>query len=273
MVQAVEQTALKQERLAHTRPIVFQPASARIAMFAERGIGHGAAEVLRLTARTRPMEQEFFGPERDESPSAVSGGADDLTLPATAAIDWDEWPPVCQTDRVTERVVRSWLSDEMDLHVLPSQERSSTPLGDPFRNGTLLCDLAEMFIRRFCGVTRKVPVKRHPTVLMAVLENVVRGMECIKHALQVRQQSLPSTPSALPTPPTSSPAEKPFNQLLTRLTPRLESITDAIVKGDADAMWGVMWHLYTEWNTRVEGEQQDTTQTNKNPATTKHNSG
>ena len=149
-----------------------------------------------------------------------------------------------------------------------------SPLSDPYRNGTLLCELARKFLARLlpssgAGAAGEaaadaagdavalakslVPIRRHPLVLSAVLENCIRGLLGLRRALRARQHrwdeaAAAADPSALPVAPASHNNSVPFATMLLSLSPRLEALVDAVVKGDRDALWGLLAYLHAEWS-------------------------
>ena len=254
LVHQVSSTSLAIDAAARSRPIIFQPK-----VHLHRTLGHETLQESFATGgrlkQARPdREGLYYGPQID----ATQHPAEQASATEALLTDeqWQEnWPPVLQIDAQQEKCVREWLASELGLYVLPSQEFADSPLDDPFRNGTLLCDLATKFRERFfdSSVGRSIITlqsKRKPTILMSVLENVIRGLSGIREALRYRQQQRASTShsSALPPHPISSSSPESFATQLQSLSPRMETVVDGMVKGNSEVMWGVMWHLYTEWS-------------------------
>ena len=127
----VEQTAWQQEFEARHRPIVFQSSNAQRDLWTRRGVGMKTQEqfaTVRL-GQSRPNDIGiYYGPQTstEQTSPTPSSNSTSNALPSTALIDWSNWPPVQQIDAVQEKIVRTWLADEMNLYVLPSQENGQT---------------------------------------------------------------------------------------------------------------------------------------------------
>lgn len=128
---SIDCTRFSQEKAAHQRPIVFQPKNAVRNLYAthqQYGLQHTyehegyVGSLIGVAAQARPDQQGLFFSTEAESTHSASSSESYAGTSVTALLDWSLWPPIQPIDAVQEKVVRTWLSDDLGLFVLASQE-------------------------------------------------------------------------------------------------------------------------------------------------------
>ena len=253
--------AAAQEQQALSRRLVFQPKSHMRAWYAERGTGvadqEGLIDASKSTAQPRPDQAGlFFEVTQPPLDPTLSPACSPMSL-----LTDESWPPLRRVSALQEKQLRCWLAQDLGIVVLPSQENAASPLQDPFRNGTVIGEVARRFLQRFAQTTpsgaspaqeekqpprtETIPLKR-PVALDAVLENTIRSLLGLRRALRLRQAAWSQAAAGNSSPNIEPP--QPFATLLLNLSPRLEEVVDQLVKGNNQTLWSLLWYLYCEWN-------------------------